>query len=129
MKIVEKYNDFILPVDLYDLNHRPIPFSEIVELEISLFTTDETNRVVYTLDDVDKEKGLIAVHAEDVQNLPNGVLYYRYKAKVDCPEEIDDGTYDFSNTLQTEIYLRNVGENKKSTCATAVSELIMMLNS
>ena len=123
MNIIYKNTDFTLPVHVVD-SDGIIPIEDLEVLNIKVFTTDISTCITFDKTDLDAF-GNLHIDASTLADCQNGLVYYKYQAAY--PNTAwEDGVYDVARIVQTDNYFKyhDNAPAHKTTCATAVSELV-----
>ena len=123
MNIIYKNTDFTLPVHVVD-SDGIIPIEDLEVLNIKVFTTDISTCITFDKTDLDAF-GNLHIDASTLADCQNGLVYYKYQAAY--PDTAwEDGVYDVARIVQTDNYFKyhDNAPAHKTTCATAVSELV-----
>jgi hypothetical protein len=123
MNIIYKNTDFTLPVHVVD-SDGIIPIEDLEVLNIKVFTTDISTCITFDKTDLDAS-GNLHIDASTMADCENGLIYFKYQGAY--PDTAwEDGVYDVAKVVQTDNYFKyhDNAPAHKTTCATAVSELV-----
>lgn len=123
MNIIYKNTDFTLPVHVVD-SDGIIPIEDLEVLNIKVFTTDISTCITFDKTDLDAS-GNLHIDASTLAACENGLIYFKYQGAYPNTA-FEDGVYDVARIVQTDNYFKyhDNAPAHKSTCATAVSELV-----
>ena len=123
MNLIYKNTDFVIPIVITD-SDGIIPIEDLEVLNIKVFTTDISTCITFDKTDLDAS-GNLHIDASTLAACENGLIYFKYQGAY--PDTAwEDGTFDVARVVQTDNYFKyhDNAPAHKTTCATAVSELV-----
>ena len=106
-----KDSDFILILNLKDINGKKIRVKDCAEFTVRVWTTDRTHYLTFKRRDIisDEYTDRIAIDKKQMECLNSGVLIYDYDIAKWCDDfKHTDKKYDRVHTVITDIYWANV---------------------
>lgn len=104
MKTIHKNNDLVFSLELYDSDNQLINVDDLKGVDIEMFTltTNEENYIKLNKQDITENK--IMVDNSQLQKLNEGILYVVVHL-VFYDKEFPDGSYDYTQKLETNYYI------------------------
>lgn len=105
MKTIHKNNDLVFELELYDSDNQLISINDLKDVDIELFTltTKDENYIKLTKQDITDNK--LMLDNSKLQELDEGILYIVVHL-VFYDSEFPDGSYDYTQKLETNYYIQ-----------------------